>query len=195
MTVAHLCSTRLQDGINPAQGVFIEMFVTSYLVLAVLMLAAEKHQVTPFAPVSLPYQRMPLGCSPPFSLGHCRSGSGSPSLSVNCESFNAFHHRPLLIHSSSWSIYFTGGAVNTARAFGPAVITGFPYGTQWVVCMYSFTAGCSLNISLVLGRPMPGVFPGICVLCNSQAVRFRVNSVFLAARTDNRYTIAGITGS
>jgi len=45
-------STRLQEGINPAQGVFIEMFVTSYLVLAVLMLAVEKHHVTPFAPVS-----------------------------------------------------------------------------------------------------------------------------------------------
>ena len=46
-------STRLREGINPAQGVFIEMFVTSYLVLAVLMLAVEKHHVTPFAPVSL----------------------------------------------------------------------------------------------------------------------------------------------
>ena len=46
------CSTFLQQGINPAQGVFIEMFITTALVLAVLMLAAEKHQATPFAPVS-----------------------------------------------------------------------------------------------------------------------------------------------
>jgi aquaporin related protein len=38
-------------GINPAQGVFIEMFITAALVLSVLMLAAEKHSVTPFAPV------------------------------------------------------------------------------------------------------------------------------------------------
>ena len=45
-------STRLQEGISPVQGMFIEMFVTSYLVLAVLMLAVEKHQATPFAPVS-----------------------------------------------------------------------------------------------------------------------------------------------
>ena len=51
-------STHLQQGINPAQGVFIEMFVTSYLVLAVLMLAVEKHHVTPFAPVSPPHQRI-----------------------------------------------------------------------------------------------------------------------------------------
>ena len=46
------CSTFLAPGVNPAQGVFIEMFTTSILVLAVLMLAAEKHYATPFAPVS-----------------------------------------------------------------------------------------------------------------------------------------------
>ncbi|KAF9646602.1 putative aquaporin 1 [Thelephora ganbajun] len=86
-------NTRLQEGINPAQGVFIEMFVTSYLVLAVLMLAVEKHHVTPFAPVGIG-----------LTLFVCEL----------------------------WSIYYTGGAVNTARAFGPAVVTGFPYGTQWV---------------------------------------------------------------
>jgi len=86
-------NTSLQQGINPAQGVFIEMFVTSYLVLAVLMLAVEKHQVTPFAPVGIG-----------LTLFVCEL----------------------------WSIYYTGGAVNTARAFGPAVVTGFPYGTHWV---------------------------------------------------------------
>jgi len=86
-------NTTLAVGINPAQGVFIEMFVTSYLVLAVLMLAVEKHQVTPFAPVG-------IGLT--------------------------------LFVGELWSIFYTGGAVNTARAFGPAVVTGFPYGTQWV---------------------------------------------------------------
>ena len=44
-------STFLAEGVNRAQGVFIEMFITSALVLAVLMLAAEKHSATPFAPV------------------------------------------------------------------------------------------------------------------------------------------------
>lgn len=44
-------STFLGPGVNRAQGVFIEMFITSALVLAVLMLAAEKHSATPFAPV------------------------------------------------------------------------------------------------------------------------------------------------
>ena len=41
----------LAPGINPAQGVFIEAFITTTLCLAVLMLAAEKHIATPFAPV------------------------------------------------------------------------------------------------------------------------------------------------
>lgn len=35
-------STFLQNGVNPAQGVFIEALITAVLVMAVLMLAAEK---------------------------------------------------------------------------------------------------------------------------------------------------------
>jgi aquaporin related protein len=41
----------LSANVNRAQGVFIEMFITAALCLAVLMLAAEKHGSTPFAPV------------------------------------------------------------------------------------------------------------------------------------------------
>ena len=44
-------STFLQQGTSRVQGVFIEMFITGALVLSVLMLAAEKHQATAFAPV------------------------------------------------------------------------------------------------------------------------------------------------
>ena len=47
-----MLSTSLAQGINPAQAVFIEAFITAALCLAVLMLAAEKHIATPFAPVS-----------------------------------------------------------------------------------------------------------------------------------------------
>ena len=43
------------------------MFVTSYLVLAVLMLAVEKHHVTPFAPVSPRHQRTTRFSLTPFS--------------------------------------------------------------------------------------------------------------------------------
>lgn len=46
-----ICSTFPAQGINNAQAVFIEMFITSFLVIAVLMMAAEKHAATPFAPV------------------------------------------------------------------------------------------------------------------------------------------------
>ncbi len=45
------CSTALAPQTSPAEGVFIEMFITSALVLSVLMLATERHQATPFAPV------------------------------------------------------------------------------------------------------------------------------------------------
>ncbi|KAF4599986.1 hypothetical protein EYR40_007092 [Pleurotus pulmonarius] len=46
-------NTRLSAQTSIAQGVFIEMFITAALVLSVLMLAAEKHVATPFAPVGV----------------------------------------------------------------------------------------------------------------------------------------------
>ncbi|KAG8936922.1 hypothetical protein FRC02_010012 [Tulasnella sp. 418] len=44
-------NTRIGRGINPAQAVFIEMFLTTLLILAVLMMAAEKNKATAFAPI------------------------------------------------------------------------------------------------------------------------------------------------
>ncbi|KZT74520.1 aquaporin-like protein [Daedalea quercina L-15889] len=85
--------TFLAQEINPAQGVFIEMFITTALVLSVLMLAAEKHTTTPFAPVGIG-----------LTLFACHL----------------------------WAVYYTGAGMNVARAFGPAAVSGFPYGTQWV---------------------------------------------------------------
>lgn len=46
-------NTTLAEGVTPAQGVFIEMFLTSLLVFAILMLAAEKHLATFLAPVGI----------------------------------------------------------------------------------------------------------------------------------------------
>ncbi|CAL1716137.1 unnamed protein product [Somion occarium] len=86
-------NTFLQPGINPAQGVFIEAFITAALVMAVLMLAAEKHVATPFAPVGIG-----------LTLFACHL----------------------------FAVFYTGAGMNTARSFGPAVVTGFPYGTQWI---------------------------------------------------------------
>ncbi|KAG0701234.1 aquaporin-like protein [Suillus ampliporus] len=86
-------NTFLKQGINLAQGVFIEMILTATLVLAVLMLAAEKSQVTPFAPI---------GIGLTLFVGHL------------------------------WAVFYTGASMNTARSFGPAVVTGFPYPSHWV---------------------------------------------------------------
>ncbi|KAJ3555344.1 hypothetical protein NM688_g2627 [Phlebia brevispora] len=90
-------NTKLAPGVNPAQGVFIEAFITATLCLAVLMLAAEKHIATPFAPVGIG-----------LTLFVCHL----------------------------FAIYYTGCGMNTARSFGPAVVTGFPYGTHWVSPKY-----------------------------------------------------------
>ncbi|KAF9524739.1 putative aquaporin 1 [Crepidotus variabilis] len=98
----------LATNINKAQGVFIEMFITAALVLAVLMLAAEKHEATPFAPIGIG-----------LTLFACQL----------------------------FAINFTGAAMNTARAFGPAAITGFPYTGHWVYWVGPFL-GSLLGVAI-----------------------------------------------
>ncbi|CAE6521950.1 unnamed protein product [Rhizoctonia solani] len=85
-------------GVNTAQAVFIEAFLTCALVLAVLMLAAEKHRSTPFAPIGIG-----------LTLFACHL----------------------------WGVVFTGAAMNTARAFGPAVVSGFD-SNHWVYWLGPF---------------------------------------------------------
>ena len=70
------------------------MFITAALVFAVLMLAAEKHRLTAFAPIG-------IGLT--------------------------------LFSGELFALEFTGGSMNTARSFGPAVVTSFD-GSHWVVC-------------------------------------------------------------
>ncbi|KAG8947460.1 Aquaporin-4 [Tulasnella sp. 424] len=85
-------------GVNRAQAVFIEMFLTAALVLSVLMLAAEKHRSTPFAPI---------GVGLTLFAGHL------------------------------FGVIFTGASMNTARSFGPAVVTSF--GTDhWIYWLGPF---------------------------------------------------------
>lgn len=81
-----LVNVSLGAGTSRTQGLFIEMFTTATLVLSILMLAAEKHSMTPMAPLGFGFT---------------------------------------LFVVMLFSTQFTGGAVNTARAFGPAVIAGF----------------------------------------------------------------------
>ena len=45
--------TSLGGGTSVAQGLFIEMFLTTELVFTIFMLAAEKHKATYIAPVGI----------------------------------------------------------------------------------------------------------------------------------------------
>lgn len=45
--------TRLGGGANTAQGLFIEMFLTSQLIFIIIMLAVVKHKATFLAPVGI----------------------------------------------------------------------------------------------------------------------------------------------
>lgn len=81
-------TARLGAGVSRTRGLFIEMFATAGLCIVVLMLAAEKHRLTPQAPQTIG-----------FTLGVVML----------------------------WSIGFSSGSVNTARAFGPDVVArSFP---------------------------------------------------------------------
>lgn len=48
-----LIKNKLGTGVSLVQGVFIEMFCTAILILAILMLAAEKSKATPMAPIGI----------------------------------------------------------------------------------------------------------------------------------------------
>lgn len=86
-------STTLSSGTSIAQGVFLEMFLTTELVFTIFMLAAEKHKATYLAPIG-------IGLA--------------------------------LFIAEMAGVYFTGGSLNPARSFGPAVVTGSFDGYHWI---------------------------------------------------------------
>ncbi|KAI0146964.1 aquaporin-like protein [Xylariaceae sp. FL1272] len=86
-------STSLSGGTTVVQGLFIEMFLTSQLVLTIFMLAAEKHRATFIAPVG-------IGLS--------------------------------LFIAELMGVYYTGGSLNPARSFGPAVVTASFHHYHWI---------------------------------------------------------------
>lgn len=111
----HFCfsSTTLAPDINRTQGLFMEMFATAGLCLVVLMLAAEKHRATPFAPVGIGLTLF----------------AGQLCVLLHFRNFLSDLHR--------WLTYYTGCAMNAARAFGPAVLSQFP-NYHWIASQLLF---------------------------------------------------------
>lgn len=62
--------------------------------------------------------------------------------------------------------------MNTARAFGPAAVTGFPHGTHWVVRLFPRCQVLALLIlSSVVGWTLPRLLLGCSILLDSETVR------------------------
>lgn len=86
-------NTMLGEGVSIAQGVFIEMFLTSLLLFTIHMLAAEKTKATFIAPIG-------IGLA--------------------------------LFVAELAGVLYTGGSLNPARSFGPAVVSHQFPGYHWI---------------------------------------------------------------
>ncbi|CAA9965204.1 Aquaporin [Pyrenophora teres f. maculata] len=101
-------NTSLSKGTSVTRGLFIEMFLTFMLLLTIFMLAAEKHRATFIAPLGIG-----LALFIAELAGWCNSSMGLTGLTLT-------------------GVYFTGGSLNPARSFGPALITGKWHGHHWI---------------------------------------------------------------
>lgn len=115
-------ATTLGGGANTAQGFFIEVILTTQLVFVILMLAVEKHRSTFLAPVGIGlsfFLAELTGNSLPLSATHMLHGV---SMLIR-------DHADILLEKG---VYFTGGSLNPARSFGPAVVLGEFPGYHWI---------------------------------------------------------------
>lgn len=94
-------STTLNSTTTLAQGIVIEMILTAQLVFTIFMLAAEKHQGNFMAPVGIG-----------LSLFIAELTGTFP--------FNFVYQR--LVANNLEGVFWTGGSLNPARSFGPAVV-------------------------------------------------------------------------
>jgi aquaporin related protein len=83
--------TTLTAGTSIAQGVFIEMFLTTLLVFVILMLAAEKHQATFIAPIGISLALFVAEFARVYFTGGSLNPARSLGPSLVAKSFLGYH--------------------------------------------------------------------------------------------------------
>lgn len=100
-------STTLGTGVSPARGVFLEMFLTSLLVITIFMLAAEKHKATFLAPIGIGLALFVAEMVGVFFTGGSLNPARSFGPCVVTQNFPGYHY-----------IYWFGPLMGTLLAFG-----------------------------------------------------------------------------
>ncbi|KAF2998196.1 hypothetical protein E8E13_004501 [Curvularia kusanoi] len=100
-------STTLGSGVSAAQGVFMEMFLTSMLIITIFMLAAEKHKATFLAPIGIGLSLFVAEMVGVFYTGGSLNPARSFGPCVVTRNFPGYHY-----------IYWFGPCMGTLLAFG-----------------------------------------------------------------------------
>jgi aquaporin related protein len=100
-------STTLGSGVSIAQGVFMEMFLTSLLIITIFMLAAEKHKATFLAPIGIGLALFVAEMVGVFYTGGSLNPARSFGPCVVTRNFPGYHY-----------IYWFGPCMGTLLAFG-----------------------------------------------------------------------------
>ncbi len=124
-------STALGGGTTTAQGVIIEMILTGQLVFTIFMLAAEKHQGNFIAPVGI---GLSLFIAELVGKSHSTPQEYRSHILEFLIPNSPSHLRrsPTNISPSPQGVFWTGGSLNPARSFGPAVAIHTFKHTQWI---------------------------------------------------------------
>lgn len=100
-------STTLGSGVSIAQGLFMEMFLTSLLIITIFMLAAEKHKATFLAPIGIGLALFVAEMVGVFYTGGSLNPTRSFGPCVVTRNFPGYHY-----------IYWIGPLLGTLLAFG-----------------------------------------------------------------------------